>query len=191
MIIDNIHKGYSTFDQKIPPIQKKIEEFLGDALFENDRALRIEQGCYSRQLRYHHKLYKKNGVPIIIVYIGETDHKWFSDIEIYIDDSNRFLEVKKIVEKIREVMWQYPHVSDKKTEYQHYVDYESCPICGNSFDKKGIGSSVYAPYDPFVCGNCGWDARKAKTIKTPNQEEKPDEKGKHRNNWFKKDTNKK
>jgi len=170
IVIDNILRGYNTFDTKIPPIQEKIETYLGTPLFENERALRIERGCYSRQLRYQHKLFKKKSIPIIIIYIGETDYNWFSDIEIYIDESNNTLEVNEIVEKIREIMWQYPHVSGKKTEYQHYIDYECCPICGNSFEERGTSSNTYAPYNQYVCGNCGWDARKARTIKKPKEE---------------------
>ena len=164
IIIDNIHNGYNTHKEKIPPIKQEIESLLGEPLFTNERALRIEQGGYSRQLRYHHKLFKKNGVSVIILYIGETEYKWFSDMEIHIDTSGNSTDAETIIEKIQSIMQQYPHVQDTMTEYAYYAEYKSCPICGNNFDKDEIGWRRYAAWHPYICQNCGWNAKKARTI---------------------------
>ena len=155
--ICNEYGGYNTFDEKIPPMLEKLRKILGEKIFESTMPLRIYRGCWGTDIPYSYEIFKKNDSLILV------EIRYWSSNEPY----NIVLDIRnpkeELVESIQNLMREYPVYSEKKSEWEHFVNYESCPICGCSIKKDGIGFFL-REWKDGECPNCGWRFKSARTI---------------------------
>ncbi|MCD6549968.1 hypothetical protein J7K24_00270 [bacterium] len=158
--ICNEYRGYNTFDEKIPPVLEELRSgILGKRLFSSSKSLQIYGGWRSSNIPYSYEVFEKNGSLILLeICYDAWNRSRPHDIHLEIINPK-----PELVEAIREVMYKYPVYSEGESEWDHYVKYKCCPICGCSPEKDRLGFYM-GEWKDGQCPNCGWRFKSARTI---------------------------
>jgi len=155
--ICNQYRGYASF-KKIPLMLEKLRRILGKKIF-GSIPLRIPRGSrYEADIPYSYEIFENDRSFILMEIQYESWINVPNAITLTIYNAT-----EELVESIRDLMREYPVCSEKKSEWEYFIDYSCCPICGCSTEKDGIGFFI-KEWENGQCPNCGWNFKSARTI---------------------------